>query len=300
MWIIQEGHIVDFADDFISADSSLLLFMIYRLIENNRWEECVFLMKIYNVDMKGIRVNEEFRYYWDPVHKNYDESSKIDWVPPSDDSESYLEYDGVLLLVENEHTFNLARQYLLSPEVDVIGIDVEMKPDIVPYEERHHAALLQISCRKCTFIFDLYKFRENQNEWGNFFRKILLSHNVIKLGYHFSSDLEMLNFGSSDASNCFSKVENVLDFQEIESLLPFLPDPSEIRYPLGLSRLSEYTLGKPLCKLERMSNWAQRPLRKSQLRYAALDSHVLILIWDYIISKVNRTELENYLKCFSA
>jgi ribonuclease D len=183
--------------------------------------------------------------------------------------------------------------------VDVIGIDVEMKPDIIPYEKTQHAALLQVSCRKFTFLFDLYVFYQNQSEWEIFFRELFLSQKIVKLGYHFSSDLNMLNIGFSETTDCFSKVENVFDFQKIESSLPFLPDPSEVRYPLGLSRLSEYMLGKPLCKLERMSNWAQRPLRKSQLRYAALDSHVLISIWDVLVSKVDQVELGNFISCFS-
>jgi ribonuclease D len=183
--------------------------------------------------------------------------------------------------------------------VDVIGIDVEMKPAIIPYEKTPHAALLQISCRKFTFLFDLYNFIANKKEWESFFRDLFLSQKIVKLGYHFSSDLNMLNIGFSEITDCFSKVEHVFDFQKIEGHLSFLPDPSEVRYPLGLSRLSEYMLGKPLCKSERMSNWAQRPLRKSQLRYAALDSHVLISIWDVLISKIDQVELRNFITCFS-
>ena len=34
--------------------------------------------------------------------------------------------------------------------------------------------------------------------------------------------------------------------------------------------------GKNLCKVEQMSNWERRPLRKSQMHYAMLDAFVLI------------------------
>jgi hypothetical protein len=109
LWIIHEGHIVDFADDFISADSSLLMFMIYKLVENDRWIECIFLMQTYSLDPRSLKVPQEFLEYWDSVRYHYHEASKIDWVPPTDENESYLEFDGVLLLVDNEKNFKLAR-----------------------------------------------------------------------------------------------------------------------------------------------------------------------------------------------
>lgn len=43
-------------------------------------------------------------------------------------------------------------------------------------------------------------------------------------------------------------------------------------------------LGKALDKREQVSSWSTRPLRKSQIEYAAGDAHVLVSICDTLAS----------------
>ncbi len=59
----------------------------------------------------------------------------------------------------------------------------------------------------------------------------------------------------------------------------------------GLSELVRLCFGKPLNKSEQISNWEKRPLRASQITYAALDAYCLIEVFEYIKSRLRDMNL---------
>ena len=67
-----------------------------------------------------------------------------------------------------------------------------------------------------------------------------------------------------------------------------------------MSALSERILGLPLDKTEQISDWSKRPLKSTQIHYAALDAYCLIEIYDqlYKTACANDTnkELFHYLE----
>ena len=54
----------------------------------------------------------------------------------------------------------------------------------------------------------------------------------------------------------------------------------------GLAGLTERLLGAPLNKYNQCSDWSQRPLQDSQIKYAALDAHVLIELYNKLYRSV--------------
>lgn len=50
----------------------------------------------------------------------------------------------------------------------------------------------------------------------------------------------------------------------------------------SLAFMTQYLLGKALCKYEQRSNWNRRPLKKSQLHYAALDAQICLKLYEIL------------------
>jgi len=51
-------------------------------------------------------------------------------------------------------------------------------------------------------------------------------------------------------------------------------------YTRGLSGFCEVLLGKPLSKVDQVSDWGRRPLRMQQMYYAALDAFVGLELYE--------------------
>ncbi len=60
----------------------------------------------------------------------------------------------------------------------------------------------------------------------------------------------------------------------------------------GLSELVRLCFGKPLNKSEQISNWEKRPLRKSQIIYAALDAFCVLEVLDYFSNRLKTLKME--------
>ena len=59
---------------------------------------------------------------------------------------------------------------------------------------------------------------------------------------------------------------------------------------LGLSSLAACTLGRPVNKAMQTSDWRKRPLSDAQLRYAAIDAHVGLRIFQHIWDNLQPAE----------
>jgi len=93
---------------------------------------------------------------------------------------------------------------------------------------------------------------------------------------------------------------NVIDLLQVKSsVLKML----EIKERKGLTGLCESVLGQPLCKDEQIGLWSRRPLRESQIVYAALDAwicpHILSTLQLKAEEQNKAEEFNNYIENFN-
>ena len=233
--------------------------------------------------------------------------------------------EGNIVFVDTPALFADMLGYFEQAKPDVVGLDCEWKPifdvddsivesvndNVEQHNKKNRPSTLQIATRHKVFVVETKHLVDVLDEplLHKFGELILFSERLVKLGYGFDQDGKKLansftifkykfaNFVEDVvnmdvvASECAKMSEKVFD-TEAKSQCDALANSSK---PKGLSKLTMICLGKPLDKRECMSNWDNKPLRRAQLIYAALDALVLIKIHEFIQNKCKELNINfNY------
>ncbi|XP_060535311.1 exonuclease mut-7 homolog [Cylas formicarius] len=167
---------------------------------------------------------------------------------------------------------------------DLVGIDCEWKPSFG--SQLNELALMQISTRESVFVLDVVNLagRESRS-WETLGRDLFNNCDILKLGFSLTSDFHMIQHALPELN--FSNARaGFLDLCSLWKHLDKFPKvvlPNEVQGGgPSLSTLVQACLGRPLDKSEQFSNWENRPLRQSQVLYAALDAYCLIEVYDVL------------------
>ena len=175
-------------------------------------------------------------------------------------------------LVSDEQGVRAACEWLRSAEA--IGLDSEWRPTVSKGRGSNPVALLQLSCARRSFLFDMVTLRADEallRALDEGLVPLMSDASIPKLGYAVLGDFSKLR--GSYALRAFHEVRGVVDVGEVHTRL------AARRAPGGLAGLCKTLLGKPLDKSVTCSNWEQRPLSERQILYAANDAHCCVRIW---------------------
>jgi hypothetical protein len=145
-----------------------------------------------------------------------------------------------------------------------LGLDCEFRSADCTNFASTKIATLQVASETQCAIFDVMNL-EQSSSFVFWLRTMLESPEILKLGHSFDGDVRVLNqtFGLE------MEAQNLINVEKLE-------EGNRIK---GLKTLVNEYMGKEFCKFNQMSAWFQRPLRRAQMHYGALDAMVMIPLW---------------------
>ena len=154
----------------------------------------------------------------------------------------------------------------------IISIDSEWKQQFYA-RNKEYCSIIQMANyeEKNIIIIDMLKLIK-EKEFIEIFEKYFSNKTFV--GYSFdTSDLEHF---SSGIQNTFKKA-NIIDLVDLYQY-------KYLNKAQGLKNMCHEILGINLCKYEQCSFWENRPLKQSQLHYAAVDALVCISLYKKLIN----------------
>jgi len=155
-----------------------------------------------------------------------------------------------------------------------IGFDCEWAD-----ENSRGAALLQLSTTKTAILVDIPALTSTEEGCKTLERTVgrLFAGNRPVVGFSCREDVSRLR-----QSDCVLDTHWFRGNAAVIDIKPLIATHTPSLAQLGLSRVCDHYLGKPLDKAEQCSLWMRRPLSMEQRAYAALDAYACAAIYEKI------------------
>nr|7JW2_A Chain A, Exonuclease mut-7 homolog [Aedes aegypti]7JW2_B Chain B, Exonuclease mut-7 homolog [Aedes aegypti] len=177
----------------------------------------------------------------------------------------------------------------------MIAFASEWKPT---FGGANEVSLIQLATWDDVYMIDVMVSQLEPLDWAALAKNVFNRDDVLKLSFAPSTDISMFQKALPSFNVMYSSQSTsaILDLQllwrHVERFDSFRFPYHEESVNQNLANLVRLCLGKKLDKSNQFSNWAQRPLRKEQLRYAALDAFCLLEIYDAIEKQLTHIQLD--------
>ncbi|XP_033222411.1 exonuclease mut-7 homolog isoform X2 [Belonocnema kinseyi] len=201
-----------------------------------------------------------------------------------------------IILVNDKRSFEEFLDELMKG-VSLVGIDSEWKPSFGT--KKSELALIQIATETNVYILDTFALGNDFKDlWSELSLLLFENKNVIKLGFGLTHDIAMMRESLPALSNVRAGGQGYMDLLHVWRKLvhehnfefPYQGDSNFSGE--SLSKLVELCLGNRLNKSDQFSNWERRPLRESQIVYAALDAYCLLEVYDALSRQCSQMDIQ--------
>lgn len=266
-----------------SAPIFIDMLVNYDIDEALKWAEHLNLSKhLLPLAIQGLSKKKKTVCKIEPVEENWDTNTGLQEKLYH---KSPLTRDQIILIDTPEKFINMINSCLKTQEV--ISMDCEWKPSFGAKQSQ--VAIIQIGTINKVYLIDCIVLNKPQNAsmWHSLYKLVLDNAEIIKLGFGLEQDLKEMKTSIKGLGNIKVKGEGHLDLSILwKSLLNHkLSIPGTSDAGVSLSCVVQSCFGKPLEKSEQCSNWELRPLRESQIEYAALDAYILMQIYHFLQKK---------------
>jgi len=313
-WIIYSDHIDDYAEMLCTSESMRILTVNQCAKHSATHSACIKWAKRWNLVNHPKCADAVFGAMSAQSVGNKKPSVKKEAQVQGYHNlpECELEVEDVIF-VNDASSFRQAKEVLLA-ETLCIGLDLEcmVKRFSIPNAPKY-CQTLQIATRAKTIIFDLQAIAGRHErvtrssdgldpvdpiECDELLYTLFYDASLIKVGMSFGSDIRCLGaqYPYFKAFKCIIKsyfeLEDVLMFSrnekgatlfgvdvEREALIKSTLSTTNTKKEGGLATVVRHVLKRRLNKNEQLSNWGNRPLRISQIEYAALDSAIEVEVF---------------------
>jgi len=169
-----------------------------------------------------------------------------------------IQYEGPIQVIDTEEA--LDREIEQIAQQPVLGFDTETRPSFKK-GKTYPTALIQLSTLEKAWIL-----RVNRTGYPGKLLKMLSGEAPLKIGLGLQDDLRRLRADFKFEPGGFLDLQNYVQAFRIDEK--------------GLKKISGIVLNRRISKSQQVSNWDADILTEAQLRYAATDAWICLMIYN--------------------
>ncbi|KAL4475124.1 hypothetical protein ABPG74_001820 [Tetrahymena malaccensis] len=277
------------AEERVHTNKEVLCYLVETLKEQGKKDEAASIVQRHQL--------EQLDYYKENIQKINSSGKYIpnrilekDGFGPSEevifgqDQGTYIhlsqydiqEEDVVFIYDTNEQKqiFQEAQQTILNSKI--VGFDSEFASQWNKFE-KGGVSIIQFAVQNKIYIFDALNLLGTKfsQEFFNFCKTLFESQQIIKAGHSISTDL-------NEMEKTF-KSKKKFDLNNFVDIALLNRDIFSLANTASLKFMVQKLLNLQMSKFEQISNWDRRPLRKSQLHYAAVDAFIVVKLYEKLV-----------------